>query len=192
MHRHNMHMQMQQNRHMPPGAGGPGVQHPPFPPHMQQLPHHLQPHLPHHQHGGPLHPHPQAPHQHQQMYAAGFQAAAAAGGPAFAAGQYPIPGAVPAAGPEGAGATAAAGGGAAAGGAGGGSDMMVPTPYGMAPYPYAMSFQGVPYAPAQQGYPVRELSKDCLIVVEYGFGRGVCVLIGVLWRWLFSSSCPGE
>eukprot|EP00903_Cladosiphon_okamuranus_P008716 g8349.t1 len=148
MHRQNMQMQMQQGRHLPPGA--PGGQHPPFPAHMQQMPHHLQPHLPTHQHGGSLHPHPQAPHHHQQMYAAGFHAAAA--GPAFVAGQYPIPGTVPPAGPEG----AAGGGGSATGGGGGGggADMMVPTPYGMAPYPYAMSFQGVPYTPAQQGYPM--------------------------------------
>lgn len=33
--------------------------------------------------------------------------------------------------------------------------MMVHTAYGMAPYPYAMSFQGVSYAPAQQAFPVR-------------------------------------
>lgn len=170
MNRHNnMSMQMQQNRHLT--GGGQQVS---LPPHMQQqLPphHHLQQPHPHHQqqqHGGPLHPHQQAPHQHQQMYAAGFQAA----GPAFAAGQYHVPAAVAPTGPEGAGAAGGgAGGSGGNGGGGGGADMMVQTPYGMAPYPYAMSFQGVPYAPAQQGYPVRMRARRRLHLRFFGWEK---------------------
>lgn len=93
-------------------------------------------------------------------YPAGAAAAGVAAGastPAYATGQYPAAGhhAAEAA----AAAAAAAGGGGSGSGSGSGSgvEMMVQTPYGMAPYSY-MPFPGVPYAPTQQGYSVRRAS----------------------------------
>ena len=85
-------------------------------------------------------------------YPAGAGTAGVAAGtttPAYAAGQYSAGGHH---GTEAA-AAAAAGGGSGSG-SGSGVEMMVQTPYGMAPYSY-MPFHGVPYASTQQGYQVR-------------------------------------
>lgn len=81
------------------------------------------------------------------MYGYPAAAVAAPAGAAYPAGQFPVAAAHH--GAEG------AAGAAAAAPAGAAGEMMVQTPYGMAPYSY-MSFQGVPYAQAQQGYPVRD------------------------------------